>query len=207
MVNNILKFINTTEGYKTAIKNYHWASPNMSTHQLFDEIASAVSDIQDEVSEMFQGLEGQFDKNSLKPIPYDMKDEKTFLNDLSQTVKDLYNSVKDNDKYIGIASELESFIGVIDKQKYLLGIALHDSKHIKMTQEELKEFLYRSVTQVLKEAQSQQSHGMSVLVNAVEQLNAGMHEIISEGRIALYDKKLHALNEHIQQIKRILTEI
>jgi DNA-binding ferritin-like protein len=207
MIDSILKFINTTEGYKTAIKNYHWASPNMSTHQLFDEIASAVSDIQDEVSEQAQGLEGQFDKNTLKPIPYDMKDEKTFLNDLSETAKELYNSVKDDDKYIGIASELESFIGVIDKQKYLLGLALHDSKRIKMTQEELKEFLYRSVKQVLKEAQSRQSHGMSVLVNGVEQMNAGMHELINEGHISSSDKKLHALNEHIQQIKRILTEI
>lgn len=59
MKNNIMKFINDCEGWKTYIKNSHWSSSNMNEHKLFDDIADSVSEIQDMVAEIAQGLYGQ----------------------------------------------------------------------------------------------------------------------------------------------------
>ena len=65
MEKQILQYINQLEGYKTAIKSLHWNASNMSEHNLWDDIAKAVADIQDNVSEMTQGINGQIKKASI----------------------------------------------------------------------------------------------------------------------------------------------
>lgn len=121
-----MTYINKLEGYKTAIKSMHWDATNMSEHKLWDDIASAVSDIQDNVSEMAQGIYGQISKNTLKPETYNVSSQQQFLNDILSSTKEFYQSIKEGDDYIGIRSEIEAFIGEVNKFKYLMDITLKE---------------------------------------------------------------------------------
>ena len=67
MKRSILIYINKLQAYKTAIKNIHWSSNNMSEHKLFDDIEDAVADVQDEIAEVAQGVYGKLKLNELKP--------------------------------------------------------------------------------------------------------------------------------------------
>ena len=158
MKSEIMTFINKIEGFKTSIKNFHWSSTNMSEHKLFDEIASAVADIQDEVSEQAQGIYGQIEKNELKPISYEISTEQKFLDDVISASNDLYNALNDDKDCIGIRSELEAFIGEMSKDKYLMNLSLHDKKlnenkrkSIKMTSDDFNKYITECVKQVLKQ--------------------------------------------------------
>ena len=117
MKENILKYINELEGFKTFIKNAHWASKNMQTHKLYDDIADSVSNIQDKISEISQGLFGKINKGELKPVSYGELGEQEFLSKLLETSKTFYSSIKEGDDYIGLRSEMETFIGEISQFK------------------------------------------------------------------------------------------
>lgn len=132
MKDNIMKFINELEGYKTAIKNQHWSSKNMNEHKLFDDIASSVSDIQDMVAEISQGIYGKIEKNELNPTNYTIDTPTKFLEDLHKSTNDFYSTIKEGDEYIGLRSEIEGFIGEIEQFKYLMTLALNESTKHKM---------------------------------------------------------------------------
>lgn len=166
MKENIINFVNVLEGYKTAIKNLHWSSSNMSEHKLFDDIASSVSNVQDEISEIEQGLHGQIEKNKLKPIPYEIKSSKEFLSDLLDKTNDFHKTIE-NEEYIGMRSSVESFLGEINKFQYLLNLCLKESlkrkltnkinednmkKQIQITEADLHTLVRESVTRILKES-------------------------------------------------------
>lgn len=121
-----MTFINELEGYKTAIKSQHWDSKNINTHKLFDEIADSVSQLQDTVAEISQGLYGKIKKNELKPSSYTISSEQKFLNDLMGTSKTFYSSIKEGDENLGLRSEMETFIGEISKFKYLMDLSLNE---------------------------------------------------------------------------------
>lgn len=138
MKDSVIKYINELEGFKTAIKNLHWSSSNMNVHKLFDDIADSVSNIQDEVSEMEQGLHGQIAKNTLKPIQYTIESDTKFLTDILDKTKTFYNTIKD-DEYIGIRSSIESFIGELNKYQYLMKLSLKENLIKKFKGETLNE--------------------------------------------------------------------
>lgn len=164
-----MKYINQLEGFKTAIKNQHWSSKNMSMHKLFDDIADSVSDIQDTVSEECQGIHGRIEQNELSPISYTIEGEQKFLDDMLSASKEFYNSIQEGDEYIGVRSEMETFIGEISKFKYLMDLCLKESfkrnfkkqieeskmlannNQIRLTESELLSYLKECVTKVLKE--------------------------------------------------------
>jgi len=163
MESNIMNYINKIEGYKTAIKSMHWDASNMSEHKLWDDIADAVNDIQDNVSEMAQGIYGQISKNTLKPIQYNIGSKEKFLDDLLDSSKEFYKSLSDKDEYIGIRSEMENFIGQVNKFKYLLKISLKEDfkrnfrkklnerrNTIKLSESELSEYITECVQKSLQ---------------------------------------------------------
>lgn len=169
MKENIMKYINQLEGFKTAIKNQHWASANMSMHKLFDDIADSVSDIQDTVSEECQGIHGRINKNELKPISYTINGEQKFLDDMLKASNEFYDSIKEGDEYIGVRSEMETFIGEISKFKYLMDLCIKESfkrdlrkqimekqninmkNTIRLTENDVKNIVMSSVNTILKE--------------------------------------------------------
>lgn len=138
MKENVLKYITELESYKTAIKQLHWSAKNMSEHKLFDDIASSVANVQDEVSEMEQGMHGQVQPNILKPSNYEITSSKKFLDDLMASTKEFYGTI-DGEEYVGIRSVVESFMGEVDKFKYLLDICLKEDLQRRLNKKQVNE--------------------------------------------------------------------
>lgn len=165
MKENVLNFLNKCEGWKTAIKNSHWSSENLSEHKLFDEIADSLSDIEDVTAEIEQGLHGKINKNELKPTSYTIEGSKKIISDILKDTEDFYSSIKEGEEYIGMRSEIEAFIGELNKYQYLMGLALkEDFKRnfnkklnenkknvIKLTEAQLHQVIKESVNRILKE--------------------------------------------------------
>lgn len=123
----ILDYINKMEGWKTAIKSLHWDADNLSQHQLCDEIAYNISDFQDKVSEVEQAISGNLKTNTLKGTTYKIKDLKTFIKDVLDDTDAFYKKVKKlGDDYIGMASDCESFLSVMQRKLYLANFTLKE---------------------------------------------------------------------------------
>ena len=125
MKRSILIYINKLQAYKTAIKNIHWSSNNMSEHKLFDDIEDAVSDVQDEIAEVAQGIYGRLKLNDLKPRRYNISSSKKMLQDLLNDTQQFLTTLRSKE-LVGIKSSIEAFIGKIDQFRYLLDFCLKE---------------------------------------------------------------------------------
>lgn len=125
MKRSILIYINKLQSYKTAIKNIHWSSNNMSEHKLFDDIEDAVADVQDEIAEVAQGVYGKLKLNELKPRRYNISSSKKMLQDLLNDTQQFLTTLRSKE-LVGIKSTIEAFVGKIDQFKYLLDFCLKE---------------------------------------------------------------------------------
>lgn len=125
MKRSILIYINKLQAYKTAIKNIHWSSNNMSEHKLFDDIEDAVADVQDEIAEVAQGVYGKLKLNELKPRRYNISSSKKMLQDLLNDTQQFLTTLRSKE-LVGIKSSIEAFIGKIDQFRYLLDFCLKE---------------------------------------------------------------------------------
>lgn len=130
---SILSYINKLQSYKTAIKNIHWSSGSMSEHKLFDEIEDLVSDTQDEVAEMAQGIYGHLKFNDLKPKRYNITTSKKMLQDLLVSTKTFLQTLNRNKELVGIKSVIENFVGEINKYIYLLDFCIKEDVKKRLT--------------------------------------------------------------------------
>lgn len=169
----ILDYINKMEGWKTAIKSLHWDADNLSQHRLCDDIAGAIAGFQDQVSEVEQAISGNLNINTLKGVPYKIKDLKTFIQDVLKDTNVFYKKVKKlGDDYVGMASDCESFLSDMQRKLYLANFTLKEdlkrrlknrinesrkeyvieskNANYTLTESELKNLLRSSVQNVLK---------------------------------------------------------
>lgn len=129
MKKNIIEILCKLEGYKTAIKNCHFSAKNMSTHKTFDKIGELVDSYQDKIAEVGQGIHGQFNDKTIKPIEYKLSSPKKFLDDMLKEVYEFHKSIQPSE-YLGLRSVVESFIADLEQCVYLLDLSLkEDFKH------------------------------------------------------------------------------
>lgn len=157
MKRNVLSFVNKLQSYKTAIKNLHWSSKNMSEHKLWDDIADSVANIQDEVAEIAQGLFGKIKNNELKPRRYNITNSKKTLNDILKDTKLFYSTIKRGDTFVGIKSSVETFIGELEKYQYLMDMCI-------------KEDIKRNIKNSLNESKQQTSNKVKLTENQLRNL-------------------------------------
>lgn len=164
MKQNILSYINKLQAYKTAIKNLHWSSKNMSEHKLLDDISDTVSEFQDKVAEIAQGIYGQIKLNELKPRRYNITSSSKMLNDLLLDTKHFYVSTNRNKDLIGIRSEIETFVGDLNQYIYLLKFCLKEDlkrrirtqiteskPKIHITEETLRRAIHQAIMNSIKQ--------------------------------------------------------
>lgn len=116
---SIQGFLCTIEGWKTRIKNLHWAANKMNTHKLLDEIADFVGGYQDSLAEDYMGITGKVEPTFLRGIPCECEDVKSLLKEIESKTLVFYEKVSEATIYKGIKSETETFIHTINKYKYL----------------------------------------------------------------------------------------
>ena len=140
MNSKVLSYVNKLEGYKTAIKQLHWGAKNLSQHKLCDDIASKISDFQDQVSEVEQSISGKFKFNKLKPTPYKIMDLKKFVKDVIASANSFYKSLPNSDDYIGMKSDCESFLSDMQRQLYLVNFTINENMIKRVVNESIKNF-------------------------------------------------------------------
>ena len=127
MNKEVLKYLCVCEGFKTALKSLHWNSKNLSQHKLCDDIADRLADFQDQVGEVEQSITGNLPFNKLKPVEYKIKDLKKFVEDVINETNELYKKVKKmGEKYVGMASDCESFISDMQRNLYLVNFTIKE---------------------------------------------------------------------------------
>lgn len=170
MKQGILNFIEKLEGWKTGIKNLHWDAKNLSQHKLCDDIASDIADIQDSISEIEQGMSGNLPMNKLKSIRYSIKDLEKFIRDVIKDTTTFYKSsdIK-GDKYIGMRSNIEDFLGKMQRYDYLNDFCIKEDykrtlknklnenmkkKQINLTTEDIERMVMESVDLIMEKNSS-----------------------------------------------------
>lgn len=124
----ILDFVCQLEGQKTAIKSLHWHANSLSQHQLCDDIASAIADYQDKVSEVEQSISGKLPLNNLKGTPYKVTTLKKFVQDVISGTNSFYKKLKnEGDNYIGMRSDTEAFLSDMQRQLYLVDFTVKEA--------------------------------------------------------------------------------
>ena len=127
MNKTILGFINKCEGWKVQIKELHWSSKNLSQHKLCDDIADAISDFEDLVSEVEQSISGKISLNSLNPDKSETPSLKVFVENVISESKIFLSKLEGMGKnYIGIKAECEAFIGKMQRNLYLVNFTLKE---------------------------------------------------------------------------------
>lgn len=219
MESNVLDFINKLETYKIAMKNMHWDSSSMSEHKLWDDILSYVTEQQDEIAEVAQGVLGTIKRNELKPEHYEISNSKKALNDIINDTKEFHKTISDN-KFIGLRSVIESFLSELDKFTYLMdtclkegiGVRLTNKKTIKencmknnqimLTESELHELIKEAVNNVLNENLGKSSQMMVDIVNQIKAFEDSNHIIYQSPNPSSTEK---AVRSYITQARDLLS--
>ena len=127
MNKKILAYIELCEGFKVAIKNLHWSADNLSQHKLCDDIADAISEFEDLVSEVEQSISGKIKLNGFTPKEYKINSLKTFVEDVIYSSKKFLKELEGmGEDYIGIKAECEAFIGTMQRNLYLVNFTLKE---------------------------------------------------------------------------------
>lgn len=127
MNKNILNYIEECEAWKVGIKNLHWSADNMSQHELCDDIADEISEFEDLVSEVEQSISGKIKLNGFTPKSYKITSLKSFVEDVISASQSFLKELEGmGEKYIGIKSECETFIGTMQRKLYLVNFTLKE---------------------------------------------------------------------------------
>lgn len=111
------------EGYKTKLKELHWAAKNNSTHVRIDEFLDKLSDYEDAIAEDCQGIEGQVRVGTFSSIPCGASDIFEVLEAIKNDLISIKNTYDNNPEYIGVINETEDFFHTLKLYKYLLTIS------------------------------------------------------------------------------------
>lgn len=127
MNKNILNYIEECEAWKVGIKNLHWSADNMSQHELCDDIADEISNFEDLVSEVEQSISGKIKLNGFTPKSYKITSLKSFVEDVISASQSFLKELEGmGEKYVGIKSECETFIGTMQRKLYLVNFTLKE---------------------------------------------------------------------------------
>lgn len=132
MQKSILVYLSKLEGFKTAIKNCHWASKSMNAHEFMDSLEDIVSDHQDLVAEVCQGAYNtKIKTNEFKPKPYRISTFTKLVSDILKTAEKFYDTIQGNKRFIGLRSVMEDFMAKMNQQVYLNAMCTESTMRIK----------------------------------------------------------------------------
>lgn len=114
-----IRLIAQMEGFKTRLKEIHWAAENMSTHKLVDDILDSFTKFQDAVAEDVQGEFGDFPVGSIHPLLPSSTELIPLLKEMRYEILIVPLNGIDGDMYTGIINEMEDFYHKLNVFIYL----------------------------------------------------------------------------------------
>lgn len=122
-VGYFINYLNILEGYKTRIKNLHWAAFALNIHVKLDDLLDTVNDYQDSIAEDCMGIYGKMAPNVIRGIGCPHIEPLSMLEGLKGAVVEFYNGLETTAIMSGIKSETEVFIHDLNKYTYLFKLA------------------------------------------------------------------------------------
>ena len=154
MKKNILNYIEECEAWKVGIKNLHWSADNLSQHELCDDIADEISNFEDLVSEVEQSISGKIKLNGFTPKSYKITSLKSFVEDVISASQSFLKELEGmGEKYVGIKSECETFIGTMQRKLYLVNFTLKEELK-KRLRDKINESMYKRIDNPSKKSRS-----------------------------------------------------
>ena len=114
-----IDYLNVLEGYKTKIKNLHWAAFGLSIHVKLDDLLGTVDGYQDAIAEDCMGIYGKMAPNVIQGVSCPHVDPLSALEGLKEKAFSFYTGLEDKAELAGIKSETEVFIHELNKFTYL----------------------------------------------------------------------------------------
>ena len=119
-----IDYLNQLEGAKMRVKNLHWSAANLSNHKLLDKLHKDLCEHQDKIAEGAMGVHEQLPYDALVGSRSSAITATQLLCEVKEQVMNFYNVLGGLVCYMGIRSELESFILTLDKYKYLFNLSI-----------------------------------------------------------------------------------
>lgn len=126
MITEILNFENRLQGYKTRVKELHFAAKKHSIHVILDDFESNLAEFEDEIMEDAQSLHGQFTPGDINPVLPKSLDAESLMKEIRADLVNMRDFFQENDMYMGCQSEVESFFHTVSKTLYLIKLSLSD---------------------------------------------------------------------------------
>lgn len=127
--NFFIDYINFLEAAKTFCKSLHWGAENLSlsskasAHKYLDGLYDIISEYEDTIAEVSQGIYGTFPMITGKQIPIEKPlDIFSLIDLLKKNIFDFYKGLPDEVEMVGMKSETETFIKNIQKYTYLFNL-------------------------------------------------------------------------------------
>jgi hypothetical protein len=122
--NPMVGFICLLEGFKSKIKNLHWATTEgMPEHEEYDSLYKDIHDFEDDIQEQSMGMYGQIRPDVIHPIESDSIDSISLVDSILSSVYSFYqNNLVEGIAVAGLRSSFDQFIGQMNKRKYRFNI-------------------------------------------------------------------------------------
>ena len=120
----MIRYIDLMQGYKTAVKNLHWAAKRLSNsdkrgiHLYLDDFTDTLAEFEDSVFEDFMGINGSINPQDIQSISCACTDVRDLINSILAETLSLYENIPPIPLFSGMKSETEVFIHNLNQFKY-----------------------------------------------------------------------------------------
>lgn len=123
MITEILEFENRIQGYKTRVKELHFAAKKRSLHVIMDDFSKWLGDFEDSVMEDAQAIHGQYKVGELNPVLPKGMTEDDILREIRADLVNMKEFFESQPMYTGCLNELEDFFHLVNKAIYLVRLS------------------------------------------------------------------------------------
>lgn len=128
MLKKIIKFLCYLQGIRLETQAFHWAAETMSSHVELDKLYELIGDKMDELAETAQAVYGRFPADAIHAESHKFKGPDVLADNLLINLEMFHKELKNDQIDLGLRSIIEDFIAQVDRQKYLLWLALAENK-------------------------------------------------------------------------------
>lgn len=120
MIAEILNFENRIQGYRTRVKELHFAANRHSIHKIFDEFGEELAKFEDEIMEDAQAIHGQYSPGEINPVLPKSLSEESILREIRADLINMKDFFESQPMYTGCLNVLEDFFHTVNKNIYLV---------------------------------------------------------------------------------------